>query len=80
MSTMEQDINSLMQQISQLPQTEKNKLLTFLLYQSSAIPQKDKEAIEFLTVSSERFTKWIKETDKVIEETEIFLNELRKSA
>lgn len=80
MSTMEQDINSLMQQISQLPQTEKNKLLTFLLYQSSAIPQKDKETIEFLTVSSERFTKWIKETDKVIEETEIFLNELRKSA
>ena len=77
---MEQDINNLMQQISQLPEAEKSKLLTFLLYQSAAIPQKDKETIEFLTASSQRFAKWIKETDEVIEETEIFLNELRKSA
>ncbi len=77
---MEQDINNLIQNINQLPESEKKKILTFLLYQSSAISQKDKETIEFLTASSERFTKWIEETDKVIEETEIFLNELRKSA
>lgn len=77
---MEKDINNLIQQISQLSQAEKNKLLTFLLYQSSTISEKDKETIEFLTASSEKFKTWMEETDKTIKKTEIFLDELKKSA
>lgn len=76
---MEPDINNLMQQINQLPQADKSKLLTFLLYQSSAIPQKDKEIIEFMTASSERLKKWSEETDEVIKETEDFIDELKRS-
>ena len=77
---MEQDLNNLKQTISKLPQADKSNLLTFLLYETSAIPEKDRETIKFLIASNERFQKWIEETDKVIKETDIFLNEIKKSA
>ena len=77
---MEQDLNKLMQQIGQLPSADKSKLLTFLMYQTSALSKKDIETIEFLTASSERLKKWMEDTDKVIEETEEFLNDIKRTA
>ena len=77
---MEQDLNKLMQQIGQLPHADKSKLLTFLMYQTSALSKKDIEIIEFLTASRERLTKWMEDTDKVIEETEEFLNDIKRTA
>ena len=77
---MEQDLNDLIQKIRQLPQADKNRLLTFLMYQTSALPQKDKETIEFLTASSERFKKWMDDSDSLMKRMDIFFNELKKSA
>ena len=74
---MEQDLNKLMHSVSQLSEVEKNKLLNFLIFQSSFISKKDKETIDFLTASSERLKKWMDET---IKETEIFLNDIKRSA
>ena len=77
---MEQDLNKLMHSVSQLSEVEKNKLLNFLIFQSSFISEKDKETINFLTASSERLKKWMDETDETIKETEIFLNDIKRSA
>ena len=51
-----------------------------LLYQRFAVPDKDKETIEFLNASSERLDKWKKDADVVIEETETFLNDIKRRA
>ena len=77
---MDQDINNLMKQISQLPQTEKSKLLTFLMYQTSAISDKDKEAIEFLTESSQQLKKWMNDSDDLMKRMDTFFDELKNSA
>ncbi len=77
---MEQDLNNIMQSISKLPQTEKSKLLTYLIYQSSNIPEKDKEIIEYMTASSERLKNWMESTDNLIEKMDNFFNDLKKSA
>ena len=77
---MDQDLNDLIQKIRQLPQADKNRLLTFLMYQTSALSQKDKETIEFLTASSERLKKWMDDSDSLMKRMDIFFNELKKSA
>ena len=77
---VEEDLNKLMHSVSQLSEVERKKLLTFLIYKSSFISEKDKETIEFLTASSERLKKWMDETDETIKETEIFLNDIKRSA
>lgn len=77
---MEQDLNSLMKQISSLPEAEKKKILNMLLYQSSAISDKDRETIEYLNASTERLKKWMEDSDKLITKMDDFFNELKKSA
>lgn len=76
---MDQNLDNLMKQISQLPETEKNKIFNMLLYQNSAISEKDKETIEFLNASSERLKKWGEKADKLIQKTDEFINDIKKS-
>ena len=77
---MEEDINNLMQKINQLPEVEKKRLLTFLMYQTSILSDKDKETIEFLTASSERLRTWIDDSDDLMKRMDVFFDELKKSA
>ena len=77
---MEEDINNLMQKINQLPEAEKKRLLTFLMYQTSVFSDKDKETIEFLTASSERLRTWIDDSDDLMKRMDSFFDELKKSA
>ena len=80
MTIMEPDINNLIQQINQLPQADKSKLLTFLMYQTSIPSDKDKETIEFLTASSKRLITWIDDSDDLMKRMDVFFDELKKSA
>ena len=77
---MEKDINNLMHKINQLPEVEKKRLLTFLMYQTSTLSDKDKETIEFLTASSERLRTWIDDSDDLMKRMDVFFDELKKSA
>ena len=77
---MEKDINNLMHKINQLPEIEKKRLLTFLMYQTSILSDKDKETIEFLTASSERLRTWIDDSDDLMKRMDVFFDELKKSA
>ena len=76
---MEQDLNKLVNSISQLPKAEQNKILTFLLYQSSSLTQDEKETIEFLTSSSEKIKKWLDSTDSLLEENKKFFSDITKT-
>ena len=77
---MKDDLNNLMGQISKLPQDAKKKIFNMLLYQNSAISDKDKETIEYLNASSERLKKWMEDSGKLMEKMDNFFNELKKSA
>ena len=76
---MDKDLNSLINQINQLPEVEKNRIFNMLLYQKSNLSEKDIETIEFMTASSERLKTWMLESNELIKETDEFLNELKNS-
>ena len=76
---MDKDLNSLINQINQLPEVEKNRIFNMLLYQKSNLSEKDIETIEFMTASGERLKTWMLESNELIKETDEFLNELKNS-
>gem|GEM_PF-2772847 len=67
-----------MNQISSLPEVEKNKIFNMLLYQKSNLSEKDIETIEFMTASSERLKKWMLESNELIKETDLFIDEIKE--
>lgn len=77
---MSENLDNLMKQISSLSESNKKRIFNMLLYQNSAISDKDKEAIEFLNSSSERLKKWMEDSEKLITKMDDFFNELKKSA
>lgn len=77
---MDENLNNLIKQISSLSEADKKKIFNLLLYQNSAISDKDKETIEFLNTSSEKLTIWMEDSDKLIKKMDDFFNELKKSA
>lgn len=76
---MKDDLDSLMNQITQLPQAEKNKIFNMLLYQKSNASEKDIELIEFMTASSERLKKWAEESNDLMKRMDMFFDGLKKT-
>jgi len=77
---MSEELNNLIKQINSLSEADKKKIFNMLLYQRSAISDKDKETIEYITGSTERLKKWMEDSEKLINKMDAFFNELKKSA
>jgi len=77
---MKDDLDNLMNQISNLSDAQKKIIFNMLLYQKSNASQKDIELIEFVTSSNERLKKWLERTDKLIEKTDKIIDDVKKSA
>ena len=75
---MSENFDNILGSISNLPQSDQDKIFNYLLYRKSALSQDKKELIEFMTASSERIKQWMKRTDKLVNECDQFFNELEK--
>ena len=75
---MSENFDNILGSISNLPQSDQDKIFNYLLYKKSALSQDKKELIEFMTASSERIKQWMKRTDKLVNECNQFFNELEK--
>ena len=78
--SMKDPLDDIMKQINQLSETGRKKIFNILLYQRFTTSTKDKETIDFLNSSTERLDKWISESDKLIKETNEFIDDIKKSA